>query len=95
MEMALRVLLPIVGLALFLAGCQSGPRAPGGETFMSDASISAKDDEECRSFGAAPGSQAYFDCRMALNQNRQQAANNQQRYQAQNFRTGAMLMRGY
>jgi hypothetical protein len=63
--------------------------------FMSDTSIQAKDDGECRSFGANPGSQAYFECRMTLNQNRQQAANNQQRYQAQNFRTGAMLMRGY
>ncbi len=62
---------------------------------MSDAAIMAKDDGQCRSFGATPGSQAYFECRMLMNQNRQQAAENQQRYQAQNLRTGAMLMRGY
>jgi hypothetical protein len=87
--------IALVGF-LALAACnQTGPRTPGGEMFMSDAAIMAKDDGQCRSFGATPGSQAYFECRMLMNQNRQQAANNQQRYQAQNLRTGAMLMRGY
>jgi hypothetical protein len=88
-------LVALVGL-LALAACnQTGARTPGGEMFMSDAAIMAKDEGQCRSFGATPGTQAYFDCRMTLNQNRERAASNQHRYQAQNLRTGAMLRRGY
>ena len=33
--------------------------------------IAANDDDSCRSYGADPGSQAYFQCRMAKDQQRQ------------------------
>jgi hypothetical protein len=36
--------------------------------------IAANDDDACQSYGAQPGSQAYFQCRMAKDQQRQ--ANN-------------------
>jgi hypothetical protein len=39
-----------------------------------NAQISASDDDTCQSYGAQPGSQAYFQCRMAKDQQHQ--ANN-------------------
>lgn len=56
----------ILGL-LGLASC--GIRGTG-ERFMSEAEIEAKDDSECRRFGAAPGTTVYVDCRLRLRQNR-------------------------
>ncbi len=38
------------------------------------AAIAASDDSACQSYGAQPGSEAYFQCRMAKDQQRQ--ANN-------------------
>ncbi len=55
--------------ALLLAACNTGPRGHG-ELFMSDAQIKAKDDAECRSYGAIPGSNAYVACRMNLQNSR-------------------------
>jgi hypothetical protein len=49
--------LLVVLLALPLAGCLIS-------TYAEDrAALAAKDDAECRSYGAQPGSQAYVQCR--------------------------------
>lgn len=45
-------------LALMLAGCQTTEQA------------ALKDDTQCRSYGVAPGTQPYVDCRMRLDQQR-------------------------
>lgn len=37
------------------------------------AALDAREDTQCRSYGAKPGSDAYFHCRMTLNTQRQQA----------------------
>lgn len=37
-----------------------------------DEQLDAHDDARCRNFGAPPGTQQYFDCRMNLNNNRAQ-----------------------
>jgi hypothetical protein len=86
--------IAFAGLIALTACNQTGARTPGGEMFMSDAEILAKDDTQCRSFGASPGSNAYLQCRMTLNQNRHTAADRQQEYAARNLRTGAMLLNG-
>lgn len=51
-----------VVLSLVLAGCASRQE------------IAADDDATCRSYGAAPGSQAYIQCRMQRDGIRQQGA---------------------
>lgn len=59
----------LLTIALVLASCNTGPRGQG-ELFMSDTQIRAKDDAECRSYGAIPGSNAYVACRMNLQNSR-------------------------
>lgn len=82
----------VAAAAVFLAGCNAtGPRHPG-ENFLSDAEIRAKDDRECQSYGAAPGSQAYMICRMNLNQNRTNASVAQQQSAANLGVMGAMML---
>lgn len=58
-----RVLLAIM-LASCLSACATGP---------TPAQIAAADDASCQSYGASPGSDAYYQCRMAKDQQRQQA----------------------
>jgi hypothetical protein len=57
------VILVLAGLC---AGCMSAEER--------NANIAASDDATCQSYGAQPGSQAYFQCRMTRDQQRQ--ANN-------------------
>ena len=47
----------LVIASLLLAGCASAPQV--------------SDEDSCISYGASPGSQAYFQCRMAKDQQRQ------------------------
>ncbi len=49
---------PAILLALLLAGCQT-----------TEERIAA-DDSQCRSYGVQPGSQAYVQCRMNIDNNR-------------------------
>lgn len=52
-----------VTLALSLSGC-----------FASREQVAKQDADECISYGAQPGSQAYFQCRMAKDEQRTQIA---------------------
>lgn len=62
-----------LGLALIgLCGCAS-PEAIRAQEASARAAMEAQDDAKCRSFGASPGSQAYFDCRMSIDRQRQDA----------------------
>jgi hypothetical protein len=56
--------------ALVLASACSGCMSAGER----NAAIADADDSSCQSYGAQPGSSAYFQCRMAKDQQRQ--ANN-------------------
>lgn len=51
-------------LVVCLGGCAMGP---------SPEEISAGDDSTCQSYGARPGTEAYTQCRMSRDQQRQQA----------------------
>lgn len=57
----------LAAVAVVLGGCQ--PRG-FGEQFMSSQEMAAKDEGVCASFGAAPGTQGYVDCRLRLRSNR-------------------------
>ncbi len=52
-------------LAVALVSC--GPPRPTVEQ------LAASDDAQCRSYGAQPGTDTYVQCRMSINQQRQQA----------------------
>lgn len=53
----------VIVLALPLAGCVT--------TAEREAALSARDDGQCQAYGAKPGTQAYFSCRMTKDQQRQ------------------------
>lgn len=53
-------------LCVLLSGCMTAAER--------EAAIERRDDDACQSYGAEPGSQAYFQCRMMKDQQRQ--ANN-------------------
>jgi hypothetical protein len=68
----MRALLALV-IALPLCGCLG---AMSQEQIAAQrAQIAANDDARCRSYGAAPGSDVYIQCRMAQDQRRDAAAN--------------------
>jgi outer membrane biogenesis lipoprotein LolB len=52
---------------LFLVGCASQEQIRARQA-AAQAAAEAKEDQTCRSYGAQPGTQAYFQCRMTLNQ---------------------------
>lgn len=56
--------LGVLAALLALCGCSNGPTP---EQFAAD------DDAVCRSYGIAPGSQLYAECRASKEQQRQQA----------------------
>ena len=56
----------LVALLTLTACNQTGPRQPSGELFLSDAQISVKDDDQCRSYGTTPGTDVYLRCRATL-----------------------------
>lgn len=72
-----------VGAMAVLAGCGSNPER--------EARINAMYDQKCRSYGAVPGSQAYFYCRMTLEREDNAAS---QAYGRQMQAVGASLMLG-
>ena len=59
-------------LALMLAGCAEYQQRQQEEAQAQAAAIAANDDAQCRSYGAAPGSQAYIQCRMNFDNQRAQ-----------------------
>lgn len=58
-------------LALTLAACATAEERQA-QAEAQAAAINANDDAKCQSFGAAPGSQAYIQCRMNLDNQRAQ-----------------------
>jgi hypothetical protein len=59
----MRATMAAIGLLLVLTACATAPQPTAEQV----------DDAQCRSYGAQPGTQAYFQCRMAKDQQRQQA----------------------
>ena len=60
----------VVGAGLLLGACAGSPMRAAMTTPEERAK---EDDAKCRDFGATPGTQAYFDCRMRLDERRAQA----------------------
>jgi hypothetical protein len=59
----MRATMAAIGLLLVLTACATAPQPTAEQV----------DDAQCRSYGAQPGTQAYFQCRMAKDQHPQQA----------------------
>lgn len=57
----------VVGVGLLLGSCAGSPMRTA---MMSPEERAKEDDTKCRDFGATPGTQAYFDCRMRLDERR-------------------------
>jgi hypothetical protein len=86
-EMKKQKLLTIMALAAIvctpmLGGC------------VSDAELAAADDNDCRSYGAHPGSQAYFQCRMVKSDRHDRDRIEKERASEALIATGAALMAG-
>jgi hypothetical protein len=59
--------LAIIAMAATLSGCAEYQARRDQERAQA---IAANDDAKCRSYGVEPGSQAYFQCRMNLDNQR-------------------------
>lgn len=70
-------IIMVLAAALALAGCVTDAQR--------EAMIANADDGSCQSYGAAPGTQAYFQCRMMKDQQRQAI-------QAQNAQVAAAFL---
>lgn len=70
----------VLAASLMLAGCVTDAQR--------EMMIANADDGSCQSYGAAPDTQAYFQCRMMKDQQRQAI-------QAQNAQVAAALMMRY
>jgi hypothetical protein len=64
-------IIPAWALALMLAAFASAEERQA-QAEAQAAAINANDDAKCQSFGAAPGSHAYIQCRMNLDNQRAQ-----------------------
>jgi hypothetical protein len=62
-------LWPVVGAGLLLGACAGSPMRAA---MTSPEERAKEEDAKCRDFGATPGTQAYFDCRMRLDERRAQ-----------------------
>ena len=58
-----------VALPFLLTGCLS-PAQRAAKAAAYQRAINAQDDGQCRAYGATPGTQLYYNCRMTLAQNR-------------------------
>ena len=82
---------------LALPGCASQQEIQARQA-AAQAAFNDQDDSQCRSYGVAPGTQPYFECRMTLAQmrNQNEAAREAHRQAAsqQMIVTGASMMTG-
>lgn len=69
-------------LCLMLANCASQSQIAAQQLAQREA-LDEADDNACRSYGAEKGTEAYFNCRMMLNQQHAQTSLAQQEIQAQ------------
>ena len=83
----------LVLLAGILSGCASEEQIKARK-----AAIAAAEDAKCRSYGAQPGTEVYFQCRMTLNNIREQRQMvedaNRQAAGVQMMSIGASMMTG-
>lgn len=64
----------VLALALALGGCAAYEQQQREQAMAQAQAQSASDDAQCQSYGAAPGSPMYVQCRMQLDGQRTQAA---------------------
>ena len=64
----LRIVM-IVGLGLAMAGCAG---SPVGDAIAGPEAVAAREDAYCRSIGLNPGTPEHANCRMTVNNQRQQ-----------------------
>lgn len=60
----------VLSSLLLLTACNAAKTPGRGELLMSDEEVTAKDDAICKSYGAAPGSSEYIQCRAMQDQRR-------------------------
>jgi hypothetical protein len=63
-------LLFLLAFPCLVAGCKTAQ-----ERAAQEAALAEKDERECVSYGAQPGSQSYIDCRLKLKEIRQSEEN--------------------
>jgi hypothetical protein len=66
---ALSRMVMILGLVLTVAGCAGSPL---GDAIGGADAVAAREDAYCRSIGLNPGTSEYANCRMTMNNQRQQ-----------------------
>jgi hypothetical protein len=62
-------------LALALAGCAEIQARQQQQAYEQQQAVASNDDAQCQSYGAAPGSPQYIQCRMQIDGQRTQARN--------------------
>jgi PBP1b-binding outer membrane lipoprotein LpoB len=65
-------IIAALAITLTLAGCAQYEAQQQAQAQAQAAAIEANDDAKCQSYGAAPGSQPYIQCRMNLDNQRAQ-----------------------
>lgn len=85
-----------------LAGCAAVAERQAAQAAAQKAAMDAADDQQCRDYGARPGSDPYIACRMNIANQRTQiaaagtlAAPAQQANNQRAMEQGARMMRGY
>jgi hypothetical protein len=74
--------------AIALSGCVASEEMQA----EINAKVAAADDAECHSYGAATGTDAYYQCRMTKSQTRQAMSLAQYQVQQANFNHGLEMM---
>jgi hypothetical protein len=60
----------VCAVGMLLSSCADFQARMAAQKASAEAAINTQDDSRCRSYGAAPGSKPYFDCRMLLHTQR-------------------------
>ena len=84
--MAARSVIFFLPLALALSGCVTASEYA--------AQVAAADDGDCRSYGADPGTQAYFQCRMTKSEQHEIVMAVARQQANENFNRGLAMMAG-
>jgi hypothetical protein len=94
----MRINFTIAILAIALSGCAEYRARMQAQRDAQPAAQNVSDDRQCRDYGAQPGTQPYFDCRMSLNVMRTQTEAMREAQRQEGYRqmvvTGTQLMNG-
>jgi hypothetical protein len=72
----MRAFFAVIAIAFVLGSCAAYEQQQREQSMAQAAAQAASDDAQCQSYGAAPASPVYVQCRMNLDNQRAQAAEN-------------------